>query len=74
MQELKAGEMADGCGEGKNEKRRLLEDPPVKTDPGSSRSMISVVIPVFNEEKNLPELIRRCLGWNSNTGRNRRYS
>jgi undecaprenyl-phosphate 4-deoxy-4-formamido-L-arabinose transferase len=24
--------------------------------------MISVVIPVFNEEKNLPELIRRCLG------------
>ena len=24
-------------------------------------SMISVVIPVFNEEKNLPELIRRCL-------------
>jgi len=23
--------------------------------------MISVVIPVFNEEKNLPELIRRCL-------------
>jgi undecaprenyl-phosphate 4-deoxy-4-formamido-L-arabinose transferase len=25
-------------------------------------SMISVVIPVFNEEKNLPELLRRCLG------------
>jgi len=24
-------------------------------------SMISVVIPVFNEEKNLPELVRRCL-------------
>lgn len=24
-------------------------------------SMISVVIPVFNEEKNLPELIRRCV-------------
>ena len=23
--------------------------------------MISVVIPVFNEEKNLPELLRRCL-------------
>ena len=23
--------------------------------------MISVVIPVFNEEKNLPELVRRCL-------------
>jgi undecaprenyl-phosphate 4-deoxy-4-formamido-L-arabinose transferase len=24
--------------------------------------MISVVIPIFNEEKNLPDLIRRCLG------------
>jgi undecaprenyl-phosphate 4-deoxy-4-formamido-L-arabinose transferase len=30
--------------------------------PGRTGLLVSLVIPVFNEEKNLPELIRRCLG------------
>jgi undecaprenyl-phosphate 4-deoxy-4-formamido-L-arabinose transferase len=35
----------------------------------SDRTLLSVVIPVFNEEENLDELIRRCLSAGSRTGR-----
>jgi len=61
MQELKETERSDRCAEGKVEELYFLGVPPTRTNPGSRHLMISVVIPVFNEEKNLPELIRRCL-------------
>ncbi|MDH4207090.1 MAG: glycosyltransferase, partial [Desulfobacteraceae bacterium] len=35
----------------------------------SSQTSLSVVIPVFNEEENLDELIRRCLLACNRTGR-----
>ena len=61
MQAIKETEMSGRFAERKSEERRFLEVPSVTTNPGSSHLMISVVIPVFNEEKNLPELIRRCV-------------
>ena len=61
MQELKQTEIPDSRARGIIEERRPLEAPSLKTHPGRGHSMISVVIPVFNEEKNLPDLLRRCL-------------
>jgi undecaprenyl-phosphate 4-deoxy-4-formamido-L-arabinose transferase len=61
MQELKETEISGRCAEGKIGEGRFLEIHSLRTNPHGCSSMISVVIPVFNEEKNLPELIRRCL-------------
>jgi undecaprenyl-phosphate 4-deoxy-4-formamido-L-arabinose transferase len=61
MQELKETERPDRCAEGRIEERCSPRVPTAGTNPGSRHPMISVVIPVFNEETNLPELIRRCL-------------
>jgi undecaprenyl-phosphate 4-deoxy-4-formamido-L-arabinose transferase len=61
MQELKETKISGRCAEEKIRERGFIEVPSVKTNPQGCNSMISVVIPVFNEEKNLPELLRRCL-------------
>jgi undecaprenyl-phosphate 4-deoxy-4-formamido-L-arabinose transferase len=61
MQTLNQTGKADGFQKRKEGERRLVETPFVRTHPESTHSLISVVIPVFNEEKNIPELIKRCL-------------
>jgi undecaprenyl-phosphate 4-deoxy-4-formamido-L-arabinose transferase len=61
MQHNKETEMSEGCSEVNLEKRRLLGDRLLSANPASGHVMISVVIPVYNEEKTLPELLRRCL-------------
>jgi undecaprenyl-phosphate 4-deoxy-4-formamido-L-arabinose transferase len=60
VEEPKETEVPERCGQ-KIWETHFLEVPSARTDPQGCSSMISVVIPVFNEEKNLPELIRRCL-------------
>lgn len=61
MQKLKETAVSDRCAEEKIGEGRFLEIYSLRTNPHGCSSMISVVIPVFNEEKNLPELIRRCI-------------
>ena len=61
MQTLTQTRKADGFQKREEEERPLLGTPSVRTNPECTHSMISVVIPVFNEQKNIPELLRRCL-------------
>ncbi len=42
---------------------------PVPEGPSRTAPVVSLVIPVFNEERNLPELIRRCLQACGNVGK-----
>jgi undecaprenyl-phosphate 4-deoxy-4-formamido-L-arabinose transferase len=61
MQEQKETEISDRGARGKIGERRYFEFHTPRTNIHGCSSMISVVIPVFNEETNLPELLRRCL-------------